>query len=257
MISAENRKKAADIVRQMTNQQKARLLVGRDFWHINGAEESDLSAVMVTDGPHGLRKQIGVADHVGMNNSVPAVCFPTASATACSFDPELLREIGEALGEECIQEEVAVLLGPGVNHKRSPLCGRNFEYFSEDPYLTGKLAAAVVNGLQSKGIGASVKHFTGNDQEQYRLVADSMIDERALHEIYLRQFEMTVKESQPATIMAAYNRLNGTYCCENETLLEDIARKKWGFEGLFVSDWGALNDSVDSFKNGLGDARCD
>lgn len=251
MISAENRKKAADIVRQMTNQQKARLLVGQDFWHINGVEEFDLPAVMVTDGPHGLRKQIGAADHVGMNNSVPAVCFPTASATACSFDPELLREVGEALGEECIQEEVAVLLGPGVNHKRSPLCGRNFEYFSEDPYLTRKLAAAMVNGLQSKGIGASVKHFAGNNQEQYRLVADSVIDERALREIYLRQFEAVVKEGQPATIMAAYNRLNGTYCCENEALLEDTARKKWGFEGLFVSDWGALNDPVDSFKNGL------
>lgn len=251
MISNETRKKAAEIVRQMTNQQKARLLVGRDVWHINDVPEFDLPGVMVSDGPHGLRKQVGEADNMGVNDSVPSVCYPTAATTACSFDPELLREIGEALGEECIQENVAVLLGPGVNHKRSPLCGRNFEYFSEDPYLTGKLASAMVQGLQSQGIGASVKHFAGNSQEGFRLVSDSVIDERALREIYLRQFETVVKESQPATIMAAYNRLNGTYCCENEELLEKTARKEWGFEGLFVSDWGALNDPVDSFKSGL------
>ncbi len=251
MIAKEIRDKAAEIVRQMTNEQKARLLVGRDVWHINDVPEFDLPAVMVSDGPHGLRKQVGEADNMGINDSIPAVCYPTAATTACSFDPELLQEIGQALGEECVEENVAVLLGPGVNHKRSPLCGRNFEYFSEDPYLTGKLASAMVRGLQSQGIGASVKHFAGNSQESFRLVSDSVIDERALHEIYLRQFETVVKESQPTTIMAAYNQLNGAYCCENKDLLEKIAREEWGFDGLFVSDWGALNDPVDSFRNGL------
>lgn len=184
MIGTEIREQAAAIVRQMTNEQKARLLVGRDVWHINGVPEFDIPDFMVSDGPHGLRKQVGEADNLGINDSVPAVCYPAAATTACSFDPDLLREIGQALGEECIQENVAVLLGPGVNHKRSPLCGRSFEYFSEDPCLAGELAAAMVAGIQSRGIGTSLKHFAANSQESFRLVADSVVDERALREIY-------------------------------------------------------------------------
>lgn len=251
MITEQTCRKAKELVQKMTNAQKAKLLTGQDFWHLNGVEEFGLPALMVTDGPHGLRKQLGRADHVGLNDSTPAVCFPTASTTACSFDPELLFRIGRALGEECLQEEVAVLLGPGVNHKRSPLCGRNFEYFSEDPALTGTLAAALVNGIQITGTGTSLKHFAANSQEEARLLADSEVDERALHEIYLRAFETVVRMAQPATIMTAYNRLNGTYCSENAFLMQKTARGDWGFQGLFVTDWGALNDPVESYKAGL------
>ena len=219
------------------------LLTGEGYWFVG--------PVMVSDGPHGLRKQEKDADFLGGKPSKPAVCYPTASALACSFDKELLYEVGEALGDECISEGISVLLGPGVNHKRSPRCGRNFEYFSEDPVLTGELAAAMVRGIQSRGVGACVKHFAANSREWGRMVADSVVDERALFEIYLRQFETVVKKARPAAMMTAYNKLGGVYCSENEWLMNGVAREKWGFDGVFLSDWGAVSDPVKSAVAGL------
>ena len=251
MALKDYKEKALEILEKLTLEEKAIFCVGKDFWHLHGIEDKGLPEIMVTDGPHGLRKQEDGSDNLGLIDSVPATCFPTASATAASFDTELMYEIGQALGEECIKEKVAVILGPAVNHKRSPLCGRNFEYVSEDPYLSGKMAAGLVNGVQSKKVGTSVKHFACNNQEMARLENDSIIDERALMEIYLKQFEIIVKESQPATIMNAYNKINGEYCSENAYLMQDLARDKWGFEGLFVTDWGAMNDQAYSYKNGL------
>ena len=242
---------AREIVGRMTNEEKALLLLGKDFWHLAGFEQYGLPSVMVSDGPHGLRKQADSSDNMGMGKSVPAICYPTACTTACSFDEGLLYEMGQALGDECREQGVAVLLGPGVNHKRSPLCGRNFEYFSEDPLLSGSMGAAFINGVQSRGVGTSLKHFAANSQETARNICDSAVDERALREIYLRAFEIAVRKAQPWTIMTAYNKLNGTYCSENKGLMEDVARGEWGFGGLFVTDWGALNDVVESYKNGL------
>ncbi|HAL74120.1 MAG TPA: glycosyl hydrolase [Clostridiales bacterium] len=239
------------ILNQMTLSEKCSLLAGRDFWHSTGCERLGVPSIMLTDGPHGLRKQSGSADHLGLNASVPATSFPTASATACSFDPDLLERMGQALGEECRQEDVAVILGPGLNMKRSPLCGRNFEYFSEDPLLAGKMAAALVRGVQSQGVGTSIKHYMGNNQEKMRMVSDSLIDERALHEIYLRGFEIAVRESQPWTTMMAYNRVNGTYASENHRLMQEILRDSWGFQGLTVTDWGAESNHIASVKAGL------
>ncbi|MCC8023430.1 MAG: hypothetical protein LIO46_06620, partial [Clostridiales bacterium] len=186
----------------------------------------------------------------GLSDSVPTTCFPTAATTSCSGDPELLEEMGAALGEECLAEQVSVLLGPGVNMKRSPLCGRNFEYFSEDPLLAGELGAALVKGVQSKGVGTSLKHFACNSQEARRMTISEVVDERALREIYLPAFEITVKKSQPYTIMNAYNRVNGEFCSENEYLQEKILREEWGFEGLLVTDWGASVDRIKGMKNG-------
>jgi beta-glucosidase len=242
---------AKQIVSRMTNEEKALLLLGKDFWHLAGFERHGLPSVMVSDGPHGLRKQAGGADHMGMGKSVPAVCYPAACATACSFDEGLLKEMGEALGDECAEQGIAVLLGPGANHKRSPLCGRSFEYFSEDPLLSGTMAAAFIHGVQSRGVGACLKHFAANNQETARNICDSAVDERALREIYLRGFEIAVKKARPWTIMTAYNKLNGTYCSENRWLMEAVARGEWGYEGLFVTDWGALSDVVESYQNGL------
>lgn len=243
--------KAREIVSRMTNEQKALLLIGQDFWHLAGFEEYGLPSVMVCDGPHGLRKQAGSGDNMGLNDSVPAVCYPAACTTACSFDEALLREMGEALGDECQSQNIAVLLGPGANHKRSPLCGRNFEYFSEDPYLSGAMAAAWIGGVQSRGVGASLKHFAANSQETARLINNSVVDERALREIYLKAFETAIKKSRPWTVMTAYNKINGAYCSENRWLMEDVARGEWDFEGAFVTDWGALNDVAESYRNGL------
>ena len=231
----------------LTDEQKAKLSVGKDNWTTYG--DADIPSIRVSDGPGGLR--IEAQTGLGFNTSYPAVCYPTASALACSFDRDLLKKQGEILAEECQAQGVSVLLGPGVNHKRSPLCGRNFEYYSEDPVLAGELAAAYISGLQENGIGASVKHFAGNSREMGRQLENSIIDEKALHEIYLKQFEIAVKKSHPWTIMNAYNRLNGTYCAEHKELMEDIARKQWGFDGVFVSDWGAVADPVRSFRNGL------
>lgn len=242
---------AKKVLSKLTVEEKALLVSGKDFWHTQELERLGIPSMMMTDGPHGLRKQGVKGDHLGIGKSIPATCFPTAATLACSFNEELLERIGEALGEECRKEDVAVLLGPAMNIKRNPLCGRNFEYFSEDPYLTGRLAAAYVRGLQSKGVGASVKHFAANSQEKRRNWQNSVVDERALREIYLRAFEMTVREAKPWTMMTAYNRLNGTFCSENQWLMRDTARREWGFEGLFVTDWGAMSDSVSSFKCGL------
>jgi beta-glucosidase len=235
----------------MSLEEKAAFCSGKDFWYLEACERLGLPSVMVTDGPHGLRKQAGNADHVGLNASVPAVCFPTASALASSWDRDLLREIGVALGEQCVAENVSVLLGPGMNIKRHPLCGRNFEYFSEDPLLTGELAAAMIQGIQSQGVGTSVKHYAVNNQEQSRMFLDAIVDERTLREIYLRGFEIAVKRAQPWTVMCAYNRLNGTYCGEHDWLLNQVLRDEWGFEGLVMTDWGATNDRVQGIAAGL------
>jgi beta-glucosidase len=245
-----NSNEITTLISRMTLEQKARFCSGKNFWNLEGLEELGIPSVMVTDGPHGLRKQKGSGDHVGLSDSVPAVCFPTASAIACSWDENLIEEMGSYLGEECLQENVAVLLGPGANIKRSPLCGRNFEYFSEDPYLTGKLAAALIRGVESRGVGTSLKHYAANNQETRRMTIDTLVDDRALREIYLTGFEIAVKEGRPATVMNAYNRINGTYCAENSKLLTDILKREWGHEGFVVTDWGAENDRVSGLKAG-------
>ncbi len=243
--------KAKELVTQMTLEEKAGLCSGKNFWYLKSIERLGLSSIMVTDGPHGLRKQAGASDHLGINDSVPATSFPTASATACSFDPELLERMGEALGEKCVNEDVSVILGPGTNIKRSPLCGRNFEYFSEDPYLAGEMSAALIKGIQSKNVGTSLKHYAVNNQESCRMTVDSIVDERALREIYLTAFETAVKKSKPWTVMASYNKINGIYGCDNKYLLTDILRKEWGFDGLVISDWGAVNDRVQGVRAGM------
>lgn len=242
--------RAMELVSRMTLEEKASLLSGRNFWHLKGVERLGLEGVMVADGPHGLRKQPEETDHLGLNKSVPATCFPTASATACSFDRGLMREIGRAIGEECREQNVAVILGPGLNIKRSPLCGRNFEYVSEDPYLTGELAAAYVEGVQGEGVGVSLKHFALNNQERRRMTSESVCDERAFREIYLAGFERAVKQAKPWTVMCSYNRLYGEYACESKLLLNDILRDEWGFEGIVMTDWGAMNERVRAVSAG-------
>ncbi len=239
------------LLSEMTLEEKASLCSGADFWHTQNIDRLNLPGVMVSDGPHGLRKQAEDADHLGLSDSVAAVCFPAASALACSFDTDLANTIGEALGDECQAESVSTLLGPGVNMKRSPLCGRNFEYFSEDPYLAGKMAASLVRGIQSKGIGTSVKHFAVNNQEYRRMSISAEADERTLREIYLSAFETIVKEAKPTTLMCSYNRINGVYSCENDWLLNKVLRDEWGFDGLVMTDWGAMNDRVSALKAGL------
>lgn len=242
--------KNKDLISQMTLKEKASLCSGKDFWHLKSIERLGLPEIMVCDGPHGLRKQNAENKKVGIGNSYPATCFPTAVTTACSWDRDLIYNMGQALAEECLQHGVSVLLGPGVNMKRSPLCGRNFEYFSEDPELAGEMGAAFIAGVQSKGIGTSLKHFAGNSQEMKRMTSNSIIDERALREIYLRAFEKAVKKSQPWTVMNAYNLLNGTYCSENDWLQNKVLRDEWGFKGAVVSDWGAVNDRVAGLNAG-------
>lgn len=236
--------KYQEIIDKLTLEEKASLCSGKDFWHMKGIERLDIPSIMLTDGPHGLRKKDEENGGPSLDNSVPATCFPTAVTTASSWDPELLYEMGVALGEECLAEKVSVLLGPGVNMKRSPLCGRNFEYFSEDPLLAGEVAAGFINGVQSKGIGTSLKHFATNNQEMRRMSVDSVVDERALREIYLTAFEIAVKKAHPWTVMNAYNKLNGTYCSDSEKLQQTILRDEWGFDGVVVTDWGAANDRV-------------
>lgn len=240
-----------EILRSMTLEEKAGLCSGGDFWHLKSIERLGLSKIMVTDGPHGLRKQDGASDHVGLQNSVPATCFPTAVATASSWNPSLMFKMGEALGEECLQENVSVILGPGANIKRSPLCGRNFEYISEDPFHTGTMAAALINGVQSKGVGTSLKHFALNNQEERRMTIDAVADERTKREIYLAGFEKAVKESQPWTVMCSYNKVDGLYLSDNKMLLSGILKEEWGHTGLVVTDWGACNDRVLGIKAGL------
>ena len=240
-----------ELVSKMTLQEKASLLSGSDFWHTEAVERLGLKAFMMCDGPNGLRKQEGEADHLGVHNSISTVCYPTASAVASSFDVELIEKMGETLGQECRREDVSMLLGPGLNMKRSPVCGRNFEYFSEDPYLAGKMAASFVKGVQSKGVLACPKHFAANNQEYRRMSGSSIVDERTLHEIYLAAFEMMVKESHPKSIMCSYNQLNGTFLSENKYMLTDILKDKWGFDGFVVTDWGAGKDPVKGVEAGL------
>lgn len=239
------------MIQDMTLEEKASLCSGSDFWHTEDIDRIGLKNIMVSDGPCGLRKQEEVSNNMGWAQSILAVGFPTASAMACSFDRDLLREVGNALGDECQAENVSVLLGPGINMKRSPLCGRNFEYFSEDPYLTGEIGAAFVKGVQDKNIGTSVKHFAANNQETRRMNISAQVDERTLREIYLAAFERVVKKAQPWTIMCSYNRINGTYSCENNWLLNKVLRDEWGFKGLVMTDWGAMNDRVKSLNAGL------
>ena len=240
-----------NIVRHMALEEKASLCSGLNYWYLRGIERLGISSIMVTDGPHGLRKQLGDPKQVGLTDSVPATCFPTASALAATWNRDLIYQVGVALGEECRQEKVSVILGPGVNIKRSPLCGRNFEYFSEDPYLTGEIAKSLINGVQSQGIGTSIKHFAANNQETRRMTTDSIVDERALREIYLTGFEIAVKEAQPWTVMCSYNRINGTYASDNKYLMTDILRDEWGHQGLVVTDWTAMNERIDALKAGV------
>ena len=242
--------KNAEIIAKLNLEQKCALLSGAGTFTTRGCPKAGVPSITLSDGPNGVRKQAGAADHLGLNPSVPATCFPTAATVACSWDPALGEAIGRAMGEEAAAQEVAVLLGPGLNTKRSPLCGRNFEYFSEDPYLSGKMAAAYVRGIQSEGIAACPKHFAVNSQELRRMASDSVLDERTLRELYLTGFEIVVKEAAPKTIMSSYNLVNGTYANENAHLLQDILRRDWGFSGAVVTDWGGSNDHALGVKNG-------
>ncbi|QGQ44900.1 glycoside hydrolase family 3 C-terminal domain-containing protein [Metabacillus sediminilitoris] len=239
------------LISQMTLEEKADLCSGKDFWNLKGIERLGIPSIMVTDGPHGLRKQNIGADHLGLFDSVPATCFPSAAGMASSWDRKLIQKVGVALGEECQAEDVAVLLGPGANIKRSPLCGRNFEYFSEDPYLSSEMAANHIQGVQSQGVGTSLKHFAANNQEHRRMSTDVIVDERTFREIYLASFEGAVKQSQPWTVMCSYNKVNGEYASENNYLLNEILKEEWGFEGFVVSDWGAVNERDVALANGL------
>lgn len=239
------------LVKNMTLEEKASLCSGADFWHTKAVKRLGVPAMMVSDGPHGLRKQDEKADHLGMNESIRAVCFPAGCAMAASFDRELIGKIGQVIGNECQAESVGVVLGPAMNIKRSPLCGRNFEYFSEDPYLTGEMAVSHIRGVQSQHVGTSAKHYLANSQEHRRMSADSRMDERTMREIYMPAFETAVKQAQPWTVMCSYNRFNGEYASENHRTLTDILRGEWGFKGFVVSDWGAVNDRVKGVAAGL------
>lgn len=242
--------KIKEVIAKMTLEDKIRLCSGASFWESENMEQYGIPSFFMSDGPHGLRTQKGESDHLGINQSEKATCFPTASASASSWNPELLRRMGEAIGEEALHYGVDVVLGPGVCMKRNPLCGRNFEYFSEDPYLAGVMGTNWIQGVQSRGVGTSLKHYAANNQEQDRMMGDSMVDERALREIYLSAFEMAVKEGQPDTVMCSYNKINGTFSSDSKMLLTDILRSEWGFQGLVVTDWGAMNDRVKAFQAG-------
>lgn len=238
-----------EIVSKMTLEEKAGLCSGLDFWHTKGVGRLGIPSVMMADGPHGLRKL--AQNDLDLNTSIPATCFPTGAALASSWDRNLLTEVGAAIGRECLKEQVSILLGPAANIKRSPLCGRNFEYFSEDPYLSSEIAAAHIEGVQSQGVGTSLKHYAANNQETRRLLTDAVVDERTLREIYLASFEGAVKKSQPWTVMCSYNKINGTYGSENKYTLTDILKEEWGHEGFVVSDWGAVNERADGLAAGL------
>ena len=240
-----------EIVAQMTLEEKAAMCSGADFWHTEAVERLGIPASMVSDGPHGLRKQDQEGDHLGVNESIKAVCFPAGCGTAASFNRELLNRMGETLGNECQAEGVSVILGPAVNIKRSPLCGRNFEYYSEDPLVASEMAGALIHGVQSKNVGTSIKHFLANNQETRRMSSDSRIDERTLNEIYLAAFEGAVKKEKPWTVMCSYNKINGIYAAENHKYLTETLRDKWGFDGYVMSDWGAVNNRVEDLKAGL------
>ena len=235
-----------EILKEMTLEEKASMCSGADFWHTEAIDRLSLPAAMLSDGPHGLRKQEDDPDHLGIAGSIEAVCFPTASAMACSFDRELIQQTGAALGEECQAEGVNVLLGPGINMKRSPLCGRNFEYFSEDPLLTGKIAAAIVRGIASKGVHATIKHFACNSQESGRHIVNAIVSQRALREIYVKAFEIAVKEGNAQSIMTSYNPVNGYWTASAYDLNTTLLRNEWGFAGIVMTDWGAkINDVIE------------
>ena len=244
------REKITELISKMTLEEKAGLCSGEDFWHTKGIERLGIPSVMVSDGPHGLRKQEDEADHLGINDSIKAVCFPAGCATASSFDRDLLEELGKIIGNECQAENISTILGPAMNIKRSPLCGRNFEYYSEDPLVSSEMASAFVRGVQSKSVGTSPKHFMANNQEYHRMTSSSEMDERTMREIYLASFENMVKKEKPWTIMNSYNKLNGTYLCENKEMLSDILRDEWGFDGYVMTDWGAMNERVEALKAG-------
>ncbi len=244
-------KKIEEIISEMTLYEKAVLCSGYDTWRLKSNERLGIPEIAVSDGPHGLRKQEAQSDHLGLNDSVKSVCFPAACATAASFDTDLLKELGNLLGEECCAENISVLLGPAMNIKRSPLCGRNFEYFSEDPYLTGRLAAAQIEGIQKWNVGACPKHFAVNNQEFRRMTNSSEADEKTLREIYLSAFEYVVKNAKPWTMMCSYNKINSVFASENKWLLTDVLRQEWGFDGFVMSDWGAVNKRVDALAAGL------
>ena len=250
-MTIEVAQKAKDLVAQMTLEEKASLCSGKNFWETKAVERLGVASFMVTDGPHGLRKQAGESDHLGLNASVAATCFPPAAATACSFDPAMMRQMGVALGEECRAENVGIILGPAANIKRSPLCGRNFEYFSEDPMLTGEIAAGLIEGIQSQNVGTSMKHYLANNQEKARVSSNSVVDERALREIYLTGFEIAIKKAKPWTLMCSYNMINGTYASDNKRLMTDVPRGEWDYEGAIMTDWGAMNDRVEAINAGL------
>lgn len=243
--------KNEEIIAKMSLKDKISLCSGATFWDTEDMPQYEINRITVSDGPHGLRKQDQASDHLGINESISSTCFPTASLTASSWDKELLFKMGEAIADEALELGSDVVLGPGINIKRNPLCGRNFEYFSEDPYLAGKMGAAWIKGVQSKGIGTSVKHFAANNQENERLLSNSVMDERTLREIYLRPFEIAIKEAKPKTVMTAYNQINGTYMSDNEYILRHILRDEWGFDGVIMTDWGGLNDRIQAFKAGL------
>ncbi|MBD5523564.1 MAG: glycosyl hydrolase [Lachnospiraceae bacterium] len=243
--------KIKELVAQMTLEEKAAMCSGADFWHTEAVEHLGIPASVLSDGPHGLRKQNQEGDHLGINDSIKAVCFPAGCGTAASFNRELLMEMGETLGNECQAEGVSVILGPAVNIKRSPLCGRNFEYYSEDPLVASEMAGALIHGIQSRNVGTSIKHFLANNQETRRMSCDSRVDERTLHEIYLAAFEGAVKKEKPWTVMCSYNKINGTYAAQNHQYLTETLRDQWGFEGYVVSDWGAVNNRVEDLKAGL------
>lgn len=245
------KEKIRNLIKQMTVEEKAGLCSGADFWHTKGVERLGIPSVMLSDGPNGLRKQEEKGDHLGMGDSIEAVCFPAGCLSASSFDRELLYQLGETLGNEAQAEQISVLLGPAMNIKRSPLCGRNFEYYSEDPLVSTELASAYIRGVQSKNVGTSPKHFLANNQEHYRLTSTSDVDERTLREIYLASFEGAVRQAKPWTVMASYNRVNGVYASENKEYLTDILRDEWGFDGYVVSDWGAVNERVPGLKAGM------
>ena len=245
------REKIQNLISQMTLEEKAGMCSGADFWNLKGIERLGIPKVMVTDGPHGIRKQAEAADHLGINESEKAICFPAGCATASSFDRDLIRRQGELLGQECQAMNVSTILGPAMNIKRSPLCGRNFEYYSEDPYVSTEIAAALIEGVQSKKVGTSAKHFVANNQEKRRMTNSSDADERTLREIYLASFEGAIKKAKPWTVMSSYNRINGEFVGDNKEYLTDILRKEWEFDGYVVSDWGAVNDRISSLAAGL------
>ncbi len=242
--------KIEDIIKNMTLEEKIAFCSGANFWQTKGYEKDNVPALFMCDGPHGLRKQEDATDMLGVHKSRKATCFPSEVTTASSWDVELLESVGEAIGQEAKDQKVGLVLGPGANIKRNPLCGRNFEYFSEDPYLAGKLAASFIRGVESQGVGSSLKHFAANSQERSRFTSNGIIDERTLNELYLPAFETAVKEGKPSTVMCSYPKINGTYSSDNKELLTSILRDSWGFEGLVVTDWGAMSDRIKGFEAG-------